>query len=532
MEHRFGNLDPLNLSVANTNMLSFLDALRAYLLTGVLLLLIQTSLFAQNKRGGPPPSTQDNTTLSETGNNKRFPSNQNATTDNANLRYNKNKVKKKQAETAKFKGEESVVKSPNAAPADAHKPGRTSPVVDQSNYQSQRKTAKGAEEKPHLQMHEHQGDIIIKKRSKLDGQPENVDHRNQKSALVDHSKYQGQRKKAFENKEATMEDLNSQGSMQYGDHGDEANFSLEKRKAMRQSKDRARFEYAGDELPKIVKPVGTTYSGDIDNSKREEVSKANDRERAKFAGDKDISQRLETRKENDRERAEYRGDKDISKRIALGKELEKERAGYTGDINLEDRDKKRREKEKEQAEYTGDINLEARDETRRSSAKEIANYSGDMELESRDKMRRQKQKEIAENSGDISMNDVMRRAREIRKKEKTISKYSGDILVKTLRERDNRIRIKAKKIANWEGDIVIAKKRKGAHPSAVYAGGKTANSYKAKEKYRKKMLKKYGRNPSMETPNYQRKKYKGPTYDKDEGKIWDVQKYKESKTKD
>ena len=46
------------------------------------------------------------------------------------------------------------------------------------------------------------------------------------------------------------------------------------------------------------------------------------------------------------------------------------------------------------------------------------------------------------------------------------------------------------------------------------------------------MLKKYGRNPGIETPNYQRRKYEKPTYDKNESQIWDVQKYKESKTKE
>ena len=79
---------------------------------------------------------------------------------------------------------------------------------------------------------------------------------------------------------------------------------------------------------------------------------------------------------------------------------------------------------------------------------------------------------------------------------------------------------------------MVAKRRKGSHPSSAYTGGKVANSYKAKEKYRRKMLKKYGRNPGIETPNYQRRKYEKPTYDKNEGKIWDVQKYKETKTKE
>ena len=182
--------------------------------------------------------------------------------------------------------------------------------------------------------------------------------------------------------------------------------------------------------------------------------------------------------------------------------------------------------------YSGDIDVSNKEKKVKEGEKERANYSGDINLEERDKLRRGKQKEIAENTGDVAMRDVMKKAKEIRKKEKTISNYSGDILVKTIRHRDNKNRIKAKKIANWEGDIVISKRRKGSHPSAAYAGGKVANSYKAREKYRRKMLKKYGRNPGIETPNYQRRKYEKPTYDKNESKIWDVQKYKETKTKE
>ena len=156
-----------------------------------------------------------------------------------------------------------------------------------------------------------------------------------------------------------------------------------------------------------------------------------------------------------------------------------------------------------------------------------------MDLTVRDQKRRESQKEIANYAGDISMNDVMRKAREMRKKEKTISNYSGDILVRTLKARDNKIRIKAKKIANWEGDIVIAKKQKGSHPSAKYSGGKITNSYKERAKYREQMLKKYGRHTDGDRPKPKRRGNDDkPTYDKEESKIWDVQKYKESKTKE
>jgi len=437
----------------------------------------------QRKPGGPPPNTGDNTEISQSGDNKRFPSRQNATTTNKSMGVDKKAIKNKQEQNAKFKGEDYVKKRPEQEVKHSLK----SAPVDQSSYDQQRDKTMESKEMEHDKSN-FQGNIVVKKKSALHGKdPSEIDHTGRQSEVVDHTKYQGYRKKAFERKESTMDQLNSEGSAQYGIREEESNFSLEKRKTMRQSKERERFEYSGDLLPKISSPpASSNYEGDFDLK------------------DKDKAQ----------------------------KEKQEEQFKYSGSMDLKARDQMRREKDGERATYTGDMDLEARDEMRREKDKEKANYSGDMNLEARDKMRREKDKEIGTSSGDIDMRDVMKKAREVRKKEKTISKYSGDILVKTLRERDNRIRVKAKKIANWQGDIVINKKRKGAHPSAAYRGGKIANSYKEREKYRSKMLKKYGRNPGIETPNYQKKKDDKPTYDKDEGKIWDVQKYRESKTKE
>jgi hypothetical protein len=58
------------------------------------------------------------------------------------------------------------------------------------------------------------------------------------------------------------------------------------------------------------------------------------------------------------------------------------------------------------------------------------------------------------------------------------------------------------------------------HPSAVYRGGKVKNSYEAKEKYRKKVLKKYGRTEGLEDANYMKQKEKKPKHDTREGEIW------------
>jgi hypothetical protein len=106
-----------------------------------------------------------------------------------------------------------------------------------------------------------------------------------------------------------------------------------------------------------------------------------------------------------------------------------------------------------------------------------------------------------------------------RVKDKEQANYRGDISVSALNRKQKSLRKKAKTMANWEGDIVISKRKKGQHPSAVYQGGKVANSYQEKEKMRKKMLKKYGKG-SQETPNYMKEKSVKAGYDKREAEFW------------
>lgn len=429
-----------------------------------------TTISGSNKKDKTKASTPDNATIGQPGDNKRFPSNKTSTTKNDNLKINEELQKSKQKETGKFKGNDRLIMKPHHQnPALAEDRDKTNIIPSQENYSQQRENDMESREKPHMKQ-DFQGNIVIKKKQFANELPEHKEQHRQ-SAVVDHTKFQGYRKKAFDQKQSDMHHLSTEGTEQYGQRPSGEFFDLEGRKQIRAQKDREQF----------------TYSGDADNSKK----------------------------------------------IKENKDKEKEVSTYSGDINLEARDQQRRESQKEIANYSGDINLEARDQQRRESQKEIANYSGDMDLTVRDQKRRESQKEIANYSGDISMNDVMRKAREMRKKEKTISNYSGDILVRTLKARDNKIRIKAKKIANWEGDIVIAKKQKGSRPSAKYSGGKITNSYKERAKYRQQMLKKYGRHTEGDKP---RPKHRGnddkPTYDKEESKIWDVQKYKESKTKE
>ena len=95
---------------------------------------------------------------------------------------------------------------------------------------------------------------------------------------------------------------------------------------------------------------------------------------------------------------------------------------------------------------------------------------------------------------------------EFRKQQsKKTANYKGDLLVKTLRNRDKRMRDKSHQAATYQGDIIVSGRRKGQHPSAVYNGGRIKNSYTAKEKYRKRMLKKFKRKGDVERPDSDKK---------------------------
>ena len=90
--------------------------------------------------------------------------------------------------------------------------------------------------------------------------------------------------------------------------------------------------------------------------------------------------------------------------------------------------------------------------------------------------------------GDIPVNFLAKRAKLRRQKENEIAGYNGDMLVRTLNKKAKALRKKDKKIATYQGDIIIRRKQKGMHPSAVWKGGRMKGSYKAKEKYRKRIL--------------------------------------------
>jgi hypothetical protein len=105
-----------------------------------------------------------------------------------------------------------------------------------------------------------------------------------------------------------------------------------------------------------------------------------------------------------------------------------------------------------------------------------------------------------------------------KRKSKKLSSYRGDLRVV---DRKKAYRKKSNQVSSYKGDILVRKKPKGAFPGSAYKGGYANSSFKKKEKYRKKMLKKLGRSKKQMVPNYKKRKDEKPTYDTRESEIWD-----------
>ncbi len=173
------------------------------------------------------------------------------------------------------------------------------------------------------------------------------------------------------------------------------------------------------------------------------------------------------------------------------------------------------------ANNTGDMRVDLSGQ--RKTAKAIAGNTGSIDMKAVNEARaesRKTQKKIASNEGDIGGNYLARREAMRHKKGKEIASSSGDILVRTLNQRARQIRKKNKDIANYKGDIIVTKRKKGMHPSAVYRGGKVKNSYTAKERYRKRMMKRMRRQKGVEDANYMKQKMRKPKHNKNEAEIW------------
>ncbi len=179
------------------------------------------------------------------------------------------------------------------------------------------------------------------------------------------------------------------------------------------------------------------------------------------------------------------------------------------------------------------------DKPQRQQSKQMSKYQGDIvpaESNSHGPLNsgstvlvreidRKQEKQRAQYSGDMGNNFLEKRSAMREEKNRQVSSYKGDILVSTLNARARRTRKKSKDMANYRGDLIVKHIKKGMHPSSVYQGGKVKNSYAAKEKYRKKMLKKYGKTEGLEDANWQKEKEKNsrPRYDKREAEIWNLQ---------
>jgi hypothetical protein len=185
-----------------------------------------------------------------------------------------------------------------------------------------------------------------------------------------------------------------------------------------------------------------------------------------------------------------------------------------------------------------DNSVVVNDRPQRQQSKQMSKYQGDIvptESNSHGPLNsgstvlvreidRKQETQRAKYSGDIGNNFLEKRTKMRDEKNRQVSSYKGDLLVRTLNARAKRTRKKAKDIANYRGDLIVKRVKKGMHPSAVYQGGKVKNSYAAKEKYRKKMLKKYGKTEGLEDANWQKQKgkEKAPRYDSREAEIWNL----------
>jgi len=359
----------------------------------------------------------------------------------------------------------------------------------------------------------------------------------------------------------------SESTKSYNQSGATAPIDPKKRSIIRMNQSRQMGVYAPvgvltavDKTIRLSNASQGNYSGDR-KTDRQEIAKIKTAEQTDYAGALPMAvyqNKNQKLRKLDNELGNYAGAGDYGSIVKRDKHVRvqsKEIADYSGALDgdalqrkdrimrehelgnalldpglpdnyLENRDKKRRLKDKEQANNEGDIDgnyLTNRDQMRRSKDKEQATNSGDIGgnyLANREKMRRVKDKEQANNTGDIPLNYLLARNQMRRKRDKELSEYKGDILVSSIYEKERSIRKKSKEIANWQGDIIVNYKKKGMHPSAAYQGGKIQNSYEAKERLRKQVLKKYGKSKDFEIPNYEKKKEQKPTYDPKEAEIW------------
>lgn len=284
------------------------------------------------------------------------------------------------------------------------------------------------------------------------------------------------------------------------------------------------------------KPEQSVKSKNYSGNRKDDLKERNDnrksttRKTAAYSGSGDREGQVNKRNKISQQSANNQGNVKsgtLEDREANRKGKQKEIADNKGTVGgnyLENREDMRKDKDKENNNYKGSVGgdyLANRDKMRKEKAQANSNYKGDIGgnyLANRAKLRESNNKKASGNRGDIGGNFLANRANFRKNQNKRASGYSGDISVRTLQARNKNIRNKTHEMATYEGDIIVKGRKKGQHPSAVYRGGKIKNSYAAKEKYRKRMLKKYSKHSDVERP--EEKKETKPRYDSKEADIW------------
>jgi hypothetical protein len=98
----------------------------------------------------------------------------------------------------------------------------------------------------------------------------------------------------------------------------------------------------------------------------------------------------------------------------------------------------------------------------------------------------------------------------------------GEIATLSLANKKAKMRDQMHEKTYFRGDKEIRTTTKSDHPSALYAGGRIKKSIADKEKYRKRMVRKFRKNKGKEDPIYMRQETMQPQYDIKEYQIWDL----------
>ena len=283
------------------------------------------------------------------------------------------------------------------------------------------------------------------------------------------------------------------------------------------------------------------YTGEIDYKKLSEIRekrKAANKEMTSNTGDiAGVYEKMKkTRKEKAEEVRDYRGKLDYSilaKRQEHEKEADREMFSNTGDIAGVYEKMKKTEKEKaiQVREYRGTYNydiLKDRKELRKQKEEEIAKNTGDIVGSYVDMRNRWKEqnKKIENYRGKIDYDVLKKQKDRMIALDKEIYSNTGDILTVSLEKKKSRLKEKSRKATWYEGDMIVTKRTKSNHPSAVYIEARDSKSVEAKEKMRKKLLKRSRHHRDKEDPSYMKKETPRPRYDVREYEIW------ESKTRE